>query len=63
MDFQRGQLSNENGRLVVDATGMQASHILSGMSRANCFIVLPREAGDIAAGSEVDVIPFHGIIN
>jgi molybdopterin molybdotransferase len=63
MDFQRGQLSNENGRLVVDATGMQASHILSGMSRANCFIVLPREAGDIEAGSEVDVIPFHGIIN
>ena len=62
MDFQRGLLSNDNGRLVVDATGMQASHILSGMSRANCFIVLPLEAGNIDAGSEVDVIPFRGLV-
>jgi molybdopterin molybdotransferase len=62
MDFQRGVLSNENGRLVVDAAGMQASHILSGMSQANCFIVLPLEAGSIEAGSEVDVMPFHGMI-
>jgi len=63
MDFQRGVLSNENGRLVVDAAGMQASHILSGMSRANCFIVLPLDAGNVEAGSEVEVIPFHGLIN
>lgn len=62
MDFQRGVLSNDNGRLLVDATGMQASHILSGMSRANCFIVLPLEAGHIEAGSEVTVIPFHGLV-
>jgi molybdopterin molybdotransferase len=61
-DYQRGVLHNDHGTLTVDATGMQASHILSGMSRANCFIVLPLEAGPIEAGTEVDVIPFHGLI-
>ena len=63
MDFQRGLLSNDNGRLLVDAAGMQASHILSGMSHANCFIVLPLEAGNIEAGSEVEVIPFRGLVS
>jgi len=62
LDFQRGLLSNENGQLVVDAAGMQASHILSGMSQANCFIVLPLESCNVDAGSTVDVIPFHGLI-
>jgi len=60
-DFQRGVLHHDNGKLMVDGTGMQASHILSGMSRANCFIVLPLESGPVEAGSEVDVMPFHGL--
>lgn len=62
-DFQRGILSrNDKGELVVDGTGMQASHILSGMSRANCFIILPLESGDIEAGTIVDVQPFFGLL-
>jgi len=61
-DFQRGILSNENGQLFVSSAGMQASHILSGMSRANCFLVLPAESADLAAGSEVEVIPFMGLM-
>ncbi len=62
-DFQRGVLShNENGELIVSATGMQASHILSGMSEANCFIVLPAESGNIEAESMVDVQPFYGLM-
>ena len=63
MDFQRGVLSNENGQLMVNAAGIQASHILSGMSQANCFIVLPLESGNVEAGTEVDVLPFHGLIS
>lgn len=62
-DFQRGVLTFENGQLLVDAAGMQASHILSGMSHANCFIVLAREAGDVEAGSNVQVLPFHGLMS
>ena len=62
-DFQRGILqTNEQGELVVESIGMQASHVLSGMSKANCFIILPQESGNIDAGSLVDVQPFRGLM-
>ena len=62
-DFQRGILEYDpQGRLSVRSVGMQASHILSGMSRANCFIVLPAEWGNVEAGTEVEVQPFHGLM-
>ncbi|MFP4610215.1 MAG: molybdopterin molybdotransferase MoeA [Thiohalophilus sp.] len=62
-DFQRGILHrDEQGNLTVSAAGMQASHILSGMSRANCFIILPLEAGNIDAGTLVEVQPFRGLM-
>jgi molybdopterin molybdotransferase len=62
-DYQRGILSQaENGQLSVSTTGLQESHVLSSMSKANCFIVLPRESGPVAAGAEVEVIPFMGIL-
>ncbi|WP_455384950.1 molybdopterin molybdotransferase MoeA [Acidihalobacter prosperus] len=58
-DFQRGVLhTEEDGSLSVDTTGLQGSHMLSSMSRADCFIRLPRESGPVAAGSAVDVMPF-----
>lgn len=61
-DFQRGIMSrDENGEMIVDGAGMQASHILSGMSKANCFIILPAEAGNINAGELVEVLPFDGM--
>ena len=61
-DFQRGILSrNEKGEMVVEGSGMQASHILSGMSKANCFIILPAKSGNIEAGQQVDVLPFEGM--
>ncbi|KHD07229.1 molybdopterin molybdenumtransferase [Candidatus Thiomargarita nelsonii] len=63
MDFQRGILErDEQGRLVVRSTGQQGSGILSSMSQANCFIILPVECGNVAAGSEVLVEPFEGLI-
>ena len=62
-DYQRAVLSNDNGQLVVNATGMQASHILSGMSQANCFVVLDKDAGNIEAGETVSVIPFYGLMD
>jgi len=62
-DFQRGILQqDEQGNLTVSAAGMQASHILSGMSRANCFIILPLEADNIEAGTLVEVQPFRGLM-
>jgi len=63
LEFQRGVLkADDSGRMQVHTTGGQGSHILSSMSMANCFIILPLEAGDIAAGEVVDVEPFEGLV-
>ena len=62
-DFQRGILqTNEKGELIVESIGMQASHVLSGMSKANCFIILPQDWGNVEAGTLVDVQPFRGLM-
>lgn len=61
-DYQRGILKqSDDGGLEVVPTGIQSSHILSGMSQANCLIRLPRDAGPIDAGSTVDIIPFNAL--
>jgi molybdopterin molybdotransferase len=55
-EFQRGILTqDENGVLVVRTTGDQGSGILSSMSKANCFVVLPISQGNIDAGNNVEV--------
>jgi molybdopterin molybdotransferase len=62
MEFQRGILeTNAAGEAVVRSSGGQASNILSSMSEANCFIVLPAEWGDVPAGTLVEVQPFPGV--
>ncbi len=58
-EFQRGILSrDENGRWIVRTTGEQGSGILSSMSKANCYIVLPVSQGNVEAGCAVQVQPF-----
>lgn len=62
-DYQRGVLNQDaTGELHVNTTGTQGSHVLSSMSKANCFIVIPSESGHVTAGSEVEVIPLSGLI-
>ena len=55
-EFLRGIATNDtiNG-WQVEKTGMQGSGILSSMSRANCFIVLPAENSGVKAGDLVDI--------
>jgi len=63
-DFQRGILEQtDNGELTVRNAGMQASHVLTAMSQANCFIVIPAQSGSIEAGEMVDIQPFNGLLN
>jgi len=63
MEFQRGILEyNQEGQLVVRSSGKQGSALLSSMSIANCFIVLPMECDGVTAGDEVLVEPFEGLI-
>jgi molybdopterin molybdotransferase len=62
-EFQRGILEGDAaGALSVRTTGDQGSGILSSMSRANCFIVLPAATGNVAAGELVDVQLLEGLV-
>jgi len=59
MEYQRGIMQRDNsGDTVVKTTGAQGSHVLSSMSQANCFIVLPLECGNLEPGVLVEVQPF-----
>lgn len=63
MEFQRGIMERQaDGSLAVRGTGDQGSGILSSVSRANCFIVLPDGWGNVEAGTLVDVHPFEGLM-
>ena len=62
-EFQRGILTQgSDGRWTVRTTGDQGSGILSSMSRADCFIILPTDQGNVAAGTEVEVQLLEGLI-
>jgi molybdopterin molybdotransferase len=55
-EFQRGVATlDENNRWQVAKTGKQGSGILTSMSRANCFIVLPDDNAGVEAGDEVSI--------
>lgn len=62
LEFLRGRLFEEGGAWKVRMAGSQGSGVLSSMSQANCFIVLPEAQGDVAAGDPVQVQPFAGLM-
>ncbi len=53
--FLRG--SREAGAGTVTPSPARGSHLLAGMARADCLVVIPEGEGMVAAGSHVDVIP------
>jgi molybdopterin molybdotransferase len=62
-EFQRGILTQtDNGEFFAASSGKQGSHILSSISRANCYIVLPAECSGVQAGETVSVEPFSVFI-
>jgi molybdopterin molybdotransferase len=63
VEYQRGFLSTSDaGTLTVSTESDQGSGILSSMTNANCFVVLPMNCGLVDAGALVDVQPFFGIV-
>jgi molybdopterin molybdotransferase len=55
-EFQRGIATlDDNNEWQVTKTGRQGSGILTSMSRANCFIVLPDDNAGVEAGDEVNI--------
>jgi molybdopterin molybdotransferase len=62
-EYQRGIVSTSaDGALQVRTTGNQGSGVLSSMVQANGLIVLHHAQGSVAAGGEVDVMMFDGVI-
>lgn len=63
LDFQRGIMQRDaSGELTVTTSGHQGSHIFTSFARSNCFIVLERERGNVAAGEWVEVEPFNHLL-
>ena len=62
-EYQRGTVSTAtDGSLRARITGNQGSGVLSSMVQANGLIVLHHAQGNVAAGDEVDVMMFEGVI-
>ncbi len=61
-DFQRGRLLQTPAGLQVAGVGRQDSHIMSGLSHADCLIILAAEAEHAKAGSLVEVQLLEGLV-
>jgi len=62
-EYQRGIVSvAPGGGLQVRITGNQGSGVLSSMVQANGLIVLHHGQASVAAGEEVDVMVFEGVV-
>ncbi|RYY80244.1 MAG: molybdopterin molybdenumtransferase MoeA, partial [Comamonadaceae bacterium] len=62
-EYQRGIVTRTaGGGLDVRTTGNQGSGVLSSMVQANGLIVLHHAQGNVAAGDEVDVLMFEGVV-
>ncbi len=58
-DIQRALLSQQaDGSWLAEPAGAQDSHRVWGVSRANGYLLLPADCGDLPAGSSVLVQPF-----
>jgi molybdopterin molybdotransferase len=62
-EYQRGIVTTSpDGSLEVRITGNQGSGVLSSMVQANGLIVLHHTQGNVAAGDEVDVMMWGGVL-
>lgn len=62
VEYQRGILSKNDEQVwIVETTGLQDSHVLTSMHKANCFIVLNMASSGAEANEFVDVIPFESL--
>ncbi|MES2976081.1 MAG: gephyrin-like molybdotransferase Glp [Pseudomonadota bacterium] len=62
-EYQRGTVSTAaDGSLEVRINGNQGSGVLSSMVHGNGLIVLHHAQGNVAAGEDVDVMMFEGVV-
>jgi molybdopterin molybdotransferase len=62
MEFQRGTFGpDQTGGLAVRVLACQGSHQLTGLCRANCYIVLHGDNAGVKPGDSVDIEPFADV--
>jgi len=60
IEYQRGMLAqDQHGNWLVTTTGLQDSHVITSLHKANCFVELGFESTGVLAGDQVQVIPFE----
>jgi len=62
-EYQRGRIDQEDGGLRVRVLGDQSSHRLATFSGANCLIRIPKSAGDMEPGTDVEILPFPMLLS
>lgn len=61
-EFPRGRLERDaDGRWTVSLAGGQGAAMLRGMAEGDGLILLEHGRGPVAAGEEVEVLPFHAL--
>lgn len=61
-DFQRGHFRQRDGQLWAEPVGSQSSAVLTSIAKANCFLVLEQERGNIEAGEKLIIQPFDQLL-
>lgn len=61
-EYQRVRIAHLDGQTIAHLTGAQGSGILRSMSESDGLLVLPHAQGDLPAGTEVELLPFEGLI-
>jgi len=60
IEYQRGLLQlQDDGQWVVTTTGLQDSHVISSLHKANCFVELGVDSNGAKLGEDVTVVPFQ----
>ncbi|PPI88076.1 molybdopterin molybdotransferase [Candidatus Pantoea edessiphila] len=64
VEFQRGFLfyNKQNEIMEVYTTGIQDSHIYASFTKANCFIILEAERGNVEVGEWVEIELFNELL-
>jgi molybdopterin molybdotransferase len=62
-EYQRGQYTSVSGQLNVTITGDQSSNRLRSFRDANCLVEIPSDAGNVAPGTTVTILPFRGLLS
>ncbi len=61
-EYLRGHYWQDQAGLHVAPAGAQGSNRLRSLAEANCLIEIPADLGDLAAASQVQILPFYGLL-